>query len=170
MTKVEAIIQPSKLDAVKDVLLEIGVEGMTISDVRGHGRQKGIPSIIADANTRSIFCPRSSWNWCCPMNAWKRWSLPSCARPPRGRSVTEKSSCRKWMKPFASATRSAGPQLCSGGGETKGAVRNCCAWKAGGSGAEKILARTFLGAQDPGCAPPSSVRWSETRPVASWRR
>src|SRR5579863_5905173 len=41
MTKVEAIIQPSKLDAVKDVLLEIGVEGMTISDVRGHGRQKG---------------------------------------------------------------------------------------------------------------------------------
>jgi nitrogen regulatory protein P-II 1 len=41
MTKVEAIIQPSKLEAVKDVLLEIGVEGMTISDVRGHGRQKG---------------------------------------------------------------------------------------------------------------------------------
>jgi nitrogen regulatory protein P-II 1 len=41
MTKVEAIIQPSKLDAVKDVLMEIGVEGMTISDVRGYGRQKG---------------------------------------------------------------------------------------------------------------------------------
>jgi nitrogen regulatory protein P-II 1 len=41
MTKVEAIIQPSKLDAVKDALLEAGVEGMTISDVRGHGRQKG---------------------------------------------------------------------------------------------------------------------------------
>ncbi|HEY1265486.1 MAG TPA: P-II family nitrogen regulator [Terriglobales bacterium] len=41
MTKVEAIIQPSRLDAVKDVLLELGVEGMTISDVRGHGRQKG---------------------------------------------------------------------------------------------------------------------------------
>jgi len=41
MTKVEAIIQPSRLDAVKDVLTEIGVEGMTISDVRGHGRQKG---------------------------------------------------------------------------------------------------------------------------------
>lgn len=41
MTKVEAIIQPTKLDAVKDALQEIGVEGMTISDVRGHGRQKG---------------------------------------------------------------------------------------------------------------------------------
>src|SRR5881275_2096328 len=41
MTKIEAIIQPSKLDAVKEALLELGVEGMTISDVRGHGRQKG---------------------------------------------------------------------------------------------------------------------------------
>ena len=41
MTKIEAVIQPTRLDAVKDALLELGVEGMTISDVRGHGRQKG---------------------------------------------------------------------------------------------------------------------------------
>ena len=41
MTKVEAIIQPSRLDAVKEALLELGIEGMTISDIRGHGRQKG---------------------------------------------------------------------------------------------------------------------------------
>jgi nitrogen regulatory protein P-II 1 len=41
MTKVEAIIQPSKLDAVKEALSELGVEGLTISEVRGHGRQKG---------------------------------------------------------------------------------------------------------------------------------
>jgi nitrogen regulatory protein P-II 1 len=41
MIKVEAVIQPSKLDAVKDALLEVGVDGMTIFDVRGHGRQKG---------------------------------------------------------------------------------------------------------------------------------
>lgn len=41
MTKLEAILQPSKFEAVKDVLTELGVEGMTISDVRGHGRQKG---------------------------------------------------------------------------------------------------------------------------------
>ncbi|MGH9699390.1 MAG: P-II family nitrogen regulator [Candidatus Acidiferrales bacterium] len=41
MTKVEAIIQTSKLDAVKDALHEIGVEGMTVLEVRGHGRQKG---------------------------------------------------------------------------------------------------------------------------------
>jgi nitrogen regulatory protein PII len=41
MTKIEAIIQTSRLDAVKDALQEIGVEGMTVLEVRGHGRQKG---------------------------------------------------------------------------------------------------------------------------------
>ena len=41
MTKIEAIIQPFRLDAVKEGLTEMGVYGMTISDVRGHGRQKG---------------------------------------------------------------------------------------------------------------------------------
>jgi nitrogen regulatory protein P-II 1 len=41
MTKVEAIIQNSKLEAVKSALQEIGVEGMTVTEARGHGRQKG---------------------------------------------------------------------------------------------------------------------------------
>ena len=41
MTKLEAIIQPNKFDAVKEALSEVGAEGMTISEVRGHGRQKG---------------------------------------------------------------------------------------------------------------------------------
>ena|SRR5690242_19173055 len=41
MTKIEAIIQPSKLEAVKNALHDIGVEGMTVLEARGHGRQKG---------------------------------------------------------------------------------------------------------------------------------
>lgn len=41
MTKLEAIIQPNKFEAVKEALSELGAEGMTISEVRGHGRQKG---------------------------------------------------------------------------------------------------------------------------------
>jgi nitrogen regulatory protein P-II 1 len=41
MTKVEAIIQVSKLDSVKTALHEIGIEGMTVLEARGHGRQKG---------------------------------------------------------------------------------------------------------------------------------
>src|SRR5437660_8422572 len=41
MKKIEAIIQPFKLDDVKEALKSIGIDGMTISEVRGHGRQKG---------------------------------------------------------------------------------------------------------------------------------
>jgi nitrogen regulatory protein PII len=41
MKKIEAIIKPFKLEAVKDALAEIGVEGMTVSEVKGFGRQKG---------------------------------------------------------------------------------------------------------------------------------
>ena len=41
MTKIEAIVRPNKFDAVKEALTAIGVEGMTVSEARGHGRQKG---------------------------------------------------------------------------------------------------------------------------------
>jgi nitrogen regulatory protein P-II 1 len=41
MQKIEAIIRPSKLDAVKDALVEVGVDGITVTEARGHGRQKG---------------------------------------------------------------------------------------------------------------------------------
>ncbi len=41
MVKVEAVIQPSKLDAVKQALIEAGIDGITILEARGHGRQKG---------------------------------------------------------------------------------------------------------------------------------
>ena len=41
MTKVEAIIRPNKFESVKSALIQMGVEGMTVSEVRGHGRQKG---------------------------------------------------------------------------------------------------------------------------------
>src|SRR5271168_2878781 len=42
MQKIEAVIQPSKLDAVKDALVEVGIEGMTITEARGHGRQYSV--------------------------------------------------------------------------------------------------------------------------------
>jgi nitrogen regulatory protein P-II 1 len=41
MTKIEAVIQTSKLEVVKNALHEVGVEGMTVIEARGHGRQKG---------------------------------------------------------------------------------------------------------------------------------
>jgi nitrogen regulatory protein P-II 1 len=41
MKKIDAIIQPHKLDEVKEALKHMGIEGITVSEVRGHGRQKG---------------------------------------------------------------------------------------------------------------------------------
>jgi nitrogen regulatory protein P-II 1 len=41
MKKIEAVIQPHKLEEVKEALKKIGIDGMTITEVRGHGRQKG---------------------------------------------------------------------------------------------------------------------------------
>src|SRR5579884_3296200 len=41
MTKVEAIVQPNRFEAVKSALIDAGIDGMTVSEVRGHGRQKG---------------------------------------------------------------------------------------------------------------------------------
>lgn len=41
MTKLEAIVQPGRFEAVKKALIDTGVDGMTVSEVRGHGRQKG---------------------------------------------------------------------------------------------------------------------------------
>ena len=41
MVKIEAVIQPSKLDNAREALKSIGIDGLTVSEVRGHGRQKG---------------------------------------------------------------------------------------------------------------------------------
>jgi nitrogen regulatory protein P-II 1 len=41
MTKIEAIVRPNKFESVKLALIQLGIEGMTVSEVRGHGRQKG---------------------------------------------------------------------------------------------------------------------------------
>ena len=46
MKKIEAVIKPFKLDDVKEALNEIGIQGMTISEVKGYGRQKGHLSLI----------------------------------------------------------------------------------------------------------------------------
>lgn len=49
MKKIEAIIKPFKLDDVKEALTEIGIQGMTVSDVKGYGRQKGHKEIYRGA-------------------------------------------------------------------------------------------------------------------------
>jgi nitrogen regulatory protein P-II 1 len=73
MTKIEAIVQPGKLETVKTALIEIGVEGLTVSEVRGHGRQKGHTEVFRG----------------------REYSVDLL---PREKSGTEKSSSTKWMR------------------------------------------------------------------------
>lgn len=58
MRKIEAIIKPFKLDDVKDGLNEIGIKGMTISEVKGYGRQKGHTEIYRGAEYVVDFIPK----------------------------------------------------------------------------------------------------------------
>jgi nitrogen regulatory protein PII len=58
MKKIEAIIRPFKLDDVKEVLNEIGIKGMTISEVKGYGRQKGHKEVYRGAEYVVDFIPK----------------------------------------------------------------------------------------------------------------
>ena len=58
MKKIEAIIKPFKLDDVKEGLNEIGIQGMTISEVKGYGRQKGHKEIYRGAEYVVDFIPK----------------------------------------------------------------------------------------------------------------
>ncbi|MBU1571426.1 MAG: P-II family nitrogen regulator [Pseudomonadota bacterium] len=58
MKKIEAIIKPFKLDDVKEALNEIGVHGMTVSEVKGYGRQKGHKEIYRGAEYVVDFIPK----------------------------------------------------------------------------------------------------------------
>jgi len=58
MKMVEAIIKPFKLDDVKDALVEIGVQGMTVSEVKGFGRQKGNRETYRGAEYTTDFVPK----------------------------------------------------------------------------------------------------------------
>ena len=58
MKKIEAIIKPFKLEEVKDALAELGVEGMTVSEVKGFGRQKGHTEIYRGSEYTVDFLPK----------------------------------------------------------------------------------------------------------------
>jgi len=58
MKKVEAIIKPFKLEEVKDALSDVGIEGMTVSEVKGFGRQKGHTEIYRGSEYTVDFLPK----------------------------------------------------------------------------------------------------------------
>lgn len=62
MKKIEAIIKPFKMDDVREALAEVGIAGMTVSEVKGFGRQKAILSYIAALSTVSTSYRRLKLN------------------------------------------------------------------------------------------------------------
>jgi nitrogen regulatory protein P-II 1 len=58
MKKIEAIIKPFKLDEVKDALVAIGVQGMTVTEVKGFGRQKGQVEVYRGTEVEVLFVPK----------------------------------------------------------------------------------------------------------------
>jgi nitrogen regulatory protein P-II 1 len=58
MKKIEAVIKPFRLDAVKDALNEIGIQGMTVTEVKGFGRQKGHVELYRGAEYDIAFIPK----------------------------------------------------------------------------------------------------------------
>jgi nitrogen regulatory protein P-II 1 len=68
MKKIEAIIKPFKLEEVKDALSEIGIEGMTVSEVKGFGRQKGHTEIYRGSEYKVDFLPKMKIEIVLPSN------------------------------------------------------------------------------------------------------
>ena len=95
MKKIEAIIKPFKLDEVKDALAEVGLAGMTVTEVKGFGRQKGHTEVYRGSEYTVDFLPRSSWKSSWMTLNWRKLQKPSLVRQRPARSVTARcSSCR----------------------------------------------------------------------------
>ena len=105
MTKLEAVIQPAKFEAVKDALIEIGVEGMTVIEVRGHGRQKGHTEFYRGREYTVDLLPKVKIESGPSRPDWSTTPLlPSPMPHAPAKSATAKSFSRASTTPSASAT------------------------------------------------------------------
>src|SRR5579885_1442169 len=126
MIKIEAIIQTSKLEAVKDALHEIGVEGMTVLEVRGHGRQKGHTEFYRGREYTVDLIPKIKLETVLPDAIVRRRCRPSSRRPARARSATARFSCPRSMRRSAFVTTSGVRAPCNLESTAPRAFR-CCA-------------------------------------------
>jgi len=88
MKKVEAIIKPFKLDDVKEALNAIGIQGMTVSEVKGYGRQKGHKEVYRGAEYVVDFIPKIKSKSSSPKTSSTQWSPRSGKPPTPARSAT----------------------------------------------------------------------------------
>jgi nitrogen regulatory protein P-II 1 len=71
MKKIEAIIQPFKLDEVKEALKSIGIDGMTVIEVRGHGRQKGHKEVYRGQEYQVDLLPKVKLELVVPLSRYE---------------------------------------------------------------------------------------------------
>ena len=102
MKKIEAIIKPFKLDEVKEALQEVGLQGITVTEAKGFGRQKGHAELYRGAEYIVDFLPKVKIEIVISDDLLKGPSTRSGARPRPGVSATARSSCPTSRKPFAS--------------------------------------------------------------------
>ena len=121
MKKIEAIIQPHKIEDVKEALKNIGIDGMTITEVRGHGRQKGHKEVYRGMEYQVDLLPKVKLEMVVADSRAGR-SDPDAGSTPRApaRSATARSSSSTWRKPFASATTTAAIPRCKDRAERPG--------------------------------------------------
>jgi nitrogen regulatory protein PII len=98
MKLVTAIIKPFKLDDVRQALHEVGITGITVTEVKGFGRQKGHTELYRGAEYNVDFLPKLKLETACSDEVADRSSKPSRHRQQPARSVTAKFSSVLWKK------------------------------------------------------------------------
>ena len=112
MKLVEAIIKPFKLDEVKDALLEIGIQGMTVTEVKGFGRQKGHKETYRGTEYTIEFVPK--------VKVELAVSDGQVQRVIETISGTARSSSATWRRPSGSAPEKPERRLCENGDARRG--------------------------------------------------
>ncbi len=107
MKKIEAIIKPFKLDEVKEALNEIGIQGMTVSEVKGFGRQKGHKELYRGAEYVVDFLPKIKLEIIVPDDLVAQVVEISRSRPTPAGSATARSSSPPSRKSSGSAPANA---------------------------------------------------------------
>ena len=139
MKKIEAIIQPHKLDEVKDALIGAGVDGITISEVHGHGRQKGHTETYRGQEYKVDLLPKMKLEMVVPDANSTGSSVPSAKPPARVRSATVRFSSLRLKRRSAFATATGAKALCKSGVLLSRATNGCFrsasrGWKNGPGG------------------------------------
>src|SRR6266702_3268130 len=105
MKKLEAIIKPFKLEEVKEALAELGIEGMTVTEVKGFGRQKGHTEIYRGSEYTVDFLPKVKVEVVMADDLSTRRSMSWWPRRRPARSATARCSCSRSNTRCASALK-----------------------------------------------------------------